>query len=224
MIYDTIQEKKVSNFSELVFEVENSKKPFIVRDFNLMDISWEKFKVCLSQEPEIFGYDETVNWDAKYNNGIVVLNSFLKNELKMNVVDSPITKENFLSSEWTSYAKSKLKEHYNFSSTYILTNKNKLTLYHTDPPYAGGYMYLKEGYKTWYCINPEDWNYLQSQNISRDEIIKMTDEEIEKLSNNYLVNKISKNYLSSNDFIWFPIDTLHKVTTEQKSWGIGGYL
>ncbi len=224
MPYDKIEEITIDTFSDLVYEVETRKKPFIVRNFHLINLDWVQFSNSLNQEPEVFGYYETTKWDTIYSNGNEVLDLFLKEELKMNIVDAPVTVNNFLSPEWSKYADQKLGENSNYSATYILTNKNKLTLYHTDPPYAGGYMYLKEGYKTWYCINPDDWNHIQSHSISRDDLINLSDDDIERLSNNYLTNKICKNYLSSNDFIWFPIDTLHKVTTEKNSWGIGGYL
>ena len=226
--FKNIQELNIDNFKELVTAVENLKEPFILRKTKFLDYNFDNFEKLINKQKEIYGYKSSITWDFNTINGTDIWNSFKNNTLKINIVDSPTIIDDddvqVLDPEWKDYARNKLKENNHFALTWILTNSPKITHFHTDPEFAGGYMKLLEGEKIWWCIKGEDLDYLVSKGNSFESLRELPLFEILKLENFYLWGKIFVNRLEDGDFLWFPLRCLHKVTTLRNSYGFGGYL
>lgn len=223
--FNFIDEYIVNNFDELKLKTENSKKPFVVRNMHLLDFTEENFRDMINaQESGVYGYSSSIKWTLINDNINNVWNDFYKNKLSVNIVDSPIDNKQILCEEWNEYVKEKLGEHYNLSICWVFTNAFKITYFHTDPNYAGGFMKLLYGKKIWWCINKNDMKYLEDKGHTINTIAKMDMYELLQLEESYLWGKITVGMINNNDFLWFPVKCAHRVMTLNSSFGIGGYL
>ena len=215
----------IDKFSRLKNLVETNNEPFILCDTTLLTVTQEKYQEFINcQHRKIYGYKSSITWDQVENNAKDVWEKFLSNQLDFNIVDSPIDYKYILPAEWREYSWKKLTDNYDFAITWIMTNNPKITHFHIDPEYAGGFMKLLAGEKIWWCVSANDYQYLLKRGYTIASMAQLEMHELLKLENCYLFGKIYVSYLSDNDFIWFPINTLHKVITTKNSYGFGGYL
>lgn len=236
--FRSLPEYIINDFNELKKLVETSTEPFILSNTSLLSSDQGTFEKLISnQTNNIYGYQSSISWTFLEEPAGKVWSDFLKGNLTYNVVDSPIDDKSILPDDWNAYVKNKFNncnvnkdenksvgDPYQLSLCWVMTNSPKITHFHTDPEYAGGYMKLLSGEKIWWCISPEDYNYLCSKGHSVNSMAKLSICELMQLENNYLFGKIYVNVITNEDLIWFPINTLHKVITTQDSYGFGGYL
>ena len=210
-------------FEDLVGVIGVSKEPFILRATPHLDC--ENFeRILLDQTSSILGYESSVEWEEQNLSPKDVWESYSNSSLKINIVDSPLENKGMLPPEWESYARSKLGTHYDFALTWVFTCAPKVTHFHIDPPYAGGFMKILKGKKVWWCVKPVDYYHMVKMGQSVESMAKMDLHEIMRLEDSYLFGKIQIGVLNAGDLIWFPIDTMHKVITLEDSHGFGGYL
>lgn len=211
-------------FAELVNLVENAKEPLLLPKTAFLTCDTIDV-VVEDQINPIYGYTSSITWEEEKLSAKDLITQYRERRLQFNVVDSPVdNKDIVLSTQWKNYALDKLRDQYKFALTWVATNAYKTTHFHTDPEYAGGYMKLFEGEKIWWLVAPEDFNYLLSKGYTVEKLAKYTLSEMLELEDCYLFGKIYVDILSSEDMIWFPINTLHKVFTTRDSFGFGGYL
>lgn len=215
----------VENFDQLRKLVETKNTPFIIKKTNFLDCSLEQFeKLINNQQNNIFGYGSSITWNVQESNAKTVWDKFLSKNLEFNIVDSPTDDKSIVPLDWNTYVENKLGEKYNYALTWIMTNKPKITHFHIDPDYAGGYMKLLEGEKIWWCIAPNDYHYLLDKGHSVSTLAELEIHKLMQLEKSYLFGKIHIDTITDGDLLWFPIDTLHKVITTRDSYGFGGYL
>lgn len=215
----------ITNFSELQKLVETSDVPFILPKTEFLSHNLEEYQRLVNgQKTDIYGYQSSISWDYLEEPAIKVWNDYLSKNLKHNVVDAPIDDKSILPNDWNEYVKNKLGNAYKLSLTWVMTNSPKITHFHTDPEYAGGYMKLISGEKIWWCVAPVDFIYLCSKGHSVTSMAKLQMHELMQLENNYLFGKIYVDIITDGDLLWFPVNTLHKVITIKDSYGFGGYL
>ena len=220
-----IETFEINNFDNLTKTIENMNSPFIVKNFKLLTDDTEKFKnLIINQKAPIFGYYQDIDRVIDEYPAKDIFEQFISNQLKLNIVDSPVENKSILPQEWKTYIDNKLGENNDYSLTWILTNSPKITHFHTDPHFGGGFMKLIEGEKIWWCVNPVDFKFLTDQGHTVDELSKMNVNEIIRLDHNYLFGKLYVGKIADGDLIWFPINCLHKVITTKSSYGFGGYL
>lgn len=200
--------------------------PFIVNQTNILQCSDSQFRVLLSKQKQlVYGYSSSTTWEWSDLSVQQVFSDWLDRTLAINIVDSPLdAKEDILSQEWQTYVKQKLGAQYELSLCWVFTNAPKVTHWHTDPKFAGGFMRLLKGQKIWWMVAPEDYEYLETRGHTVQSLSKMNISEMLQLEDNYLFGKLYVDTISGGDFLWFPINTLHKVLTTKDSLGFGGYL
>lgn len=204
--------------------IENSCIPVII-ETSYLDLEQSDYeKLIDNQKRNIYGYQSSITWKQSESDAITTWKNYKQRKLDFNIVDSPIDDKTVLPNEWNTYVKDKLGNNYDFALTWIMTIKPKITHFHTDPEYAGGYMKLLSGEKIWWCICPIDYQYLVDRGHSIDTMAKLNFNEVLQLENNYLIGRIYMDIIRDGDLIWFPINTLHKVITTKDSYGFGGYL
>lgn len=209
-------------FSELkaCIQFENFTRkfisPFIVNNTDILQIDQQKFISEIKQEQEIFGYVPGTDFDYQTYPGDKIWDDYSKNKLQINIVDSPVTNQTILKDLQTDNKK--------YSLCWILTCAPKITYFHTDPDYGGGYMKLLEGNKIWWLVLKQDFEYLQKCGHEYKIMEKMNFIEILALENWYLWGKIYVAQIRKNDLIWFPERCFHRVITLESSFGFGGYI
>jgi len=219
--------KCATTFAELSALVESSTVPFILHQTQFLNCDPTLYsELVAKQQKPVFGYSSSISWDWAEHDVTSIHHDWLRNKLALNIVDSPLdAKELLLSAEWQAFAKVRLTEaNYHYALCWVFTNAPKLTHWHTDPPFAGGYMKLLEGEKIWWCVAPTDFAYLESRGHSVETLSKLTLVEMLQLEDSYLWGRIYVDTLRGGDLLWFPVNTLHKVLTTQHSLGFGGYL
>jgi len=220
-----IPKYNITNFEELTNLIDNLKVPIIINKCHFLSCSENDYhQFILNQSRKIYGYRSSITWEKIVENAETAWKLFLDNKLDFNIVDSPIDDKSILDDKWKKYAIDKLGDNYDFSLTWILTNAPKVTHFHVDPEYAGGYMKLLRGEKIWWCVAPADLSYLIEKGYTIEKISEMTISQIIQLENYYLWGKIFTDKITDGDFIWFPINCLHKVITVKSSYGFGGYI
>jgi hypothetical protein len=212
------------NFQVLLELLKTSKTPFCIRNSKLLHCSEEQFQELIRLQVNITtGYGKNSE-SIGYRVGDI-WQKYQQNKLDVNIVDSPIdSKETVFTREWIDYAKSSLNELYENSLTWIFTNEPKLTEWHTDPDYGFAFMKLIKGEKIWWLVSPEEFDKLESNGFLESALERLTLVEILKINQFQLFGKVFVHTLKSNDELWFPFKTLHKVFTTEHSHGIGGYL
>lgn len=215
----------INDFNELRNLIEKSDVPLIVKNSSLLNCSQSQFqKLIEEQKSPIWGYYTSSTWNTDDYFGKQIWKDYTNNSLKVNIVDSPVDDRSMLPDEWTKYIMPKLGAKSHYALTWILTNMPKVTHFHTDPEYAGGFMKLLEGEKIWWCIAPNDYAYLKSKGHSVDTLAELNIYDILRIENNYMFGKLYVGKINENDIIWFPINCMHKVITTKHSFGFGGYL
>ena len=223
--YKSIPKFHINNFDDLKKIVEDSKSPVILKKTDLLScdvINYES--IIRSQRSNVYGYQSSITWEKTEKPAPKVWKDYLGNKLDFNIVDSPIDNKFILSENWTKYAKQKLGTQFEFALTWVMTNAPKVTHFHIDPEYAGGFMKLLFGEKIWWCVAPDDYQYLIEKGHTIESMAQLQLHEMLQLENCYLFGKIFVDVISEGDLIWFPIKTLHKVITTKNSYGFGGYL
>lgn len=215
----------VDNFDDLRKIVQHTQVPVILPETKLLSCSDSQYeRIVESQTSNIYGYKSSITWNKTEESALSVWQKYLENKLDFNIVDSPIDNKSILSPEWTKYAREKLSDMFEFSLTWVLTNCPKVTHFHVDPEYAGGFMKLLVGEKIWWCVTPVDYQYMLERGHTVESMALLKFHEIIELENCYLFGKIYVDIIKDGDLIWFPINTLHKVITTKHSHGFGGYL
>ena len=202
----------------------SSKAPFILKNTPLLNITEDRFKDLLLQESEVMGYVPGNSGDKQEYSGQEIWNQYQSGKLMINIVDAPTMIRDWLGRDWLNVIDERLGPNDKFGLTWILTIAPKVTHFHTDPPYAGGFMKLLNGSKIWWCVVSEDLKYLSDRGHTLDEIEEMSLIDILFLEDDYLWGKIYVGEIRSGDLIWFPQDCLHKVITIESSLGLGGYI
>ncbi len=215
----------INNFEELKKLVDTSTVPFILDKTDFLSCDQEQYqKLIDNQSSGIYGYKSSISWSYLEEPAHKVWTDYLSKSLTHNVVDSPIDDKSFLPEIWNKYVENKLGDWYKLSLCWVMTNSPKVTHFHTDPEYAGGYMKLLAGEKIWWCIAPLDYHYLCNKGYSVKSLAKLQIHELMQLENNYLFGKIYTGVVRDEDLLWFPVNTLHKVITTKDSYEFGGYL
>ncbi|XWV25754.1 putative histone demethylase [Tupanvirus soda lake] len=224
--FKNIPEYYLSDFEYLKELVETKTTPFVLKNTKLLSCNKSLYtgQLICTQKRNIYGYTSSITWEQDEKDPVNVWRNYCNNKLNFNIVDSPVDDKTILPNEWNIYVHNKLDNNYDFALTWIMTNAPKVTHFHTDPDYAGGFMKLLEGEKIWWCILPEDYQYLLSKNHTISSIAKLNMYELLQLEDGYLFGKIYVTTITDGDFIWFPINTPHKVITTKHSYGYGGYL
>lgn len=225
----TLPVVRANTTSEWIRHVENGeqiKRPFIIRETNLLECSPERFEdLAREQQTLLKAYSSSLSWDFAQLRVADVIASWRKNNLNENIVDAPIdAQEMLMPLPMQTYLKEKLKDNYHYALCWIFTTAPKVTHFHTDPTYAGGYMKLLEGEKIWWLVAPDDYQYLVERGHTVESLAQLEFSEIIALENGYLVGRIYADILRKGDLLWFPINTLHKVITTKSSFGFGGYF
>lgn len=219
-----LPEIKTSSYEELFKLLELKKEPFIIRKTALFHVEHEDYETLIKSEEKIKGYHSSLDWNFDLQKGADVWQKFQEGRLDINIVDSPISDTEWVPTVLKEYFDNKLGEKKEYGVCWILTNRPKITHFHTDPKYAGGYMKLMKGGKIWWCIVEQDLQYLMAKGHSVESVAELDLCDILCLEDYYLWGKIYVSKIEDGDFLWFPIDCLHKVITTEDSHGIGGYL
>ena len=214
--------KRVPVYSEMPGMFAN--EPFIVQSAkpdlfpNPTDF-WAEFL----REPEHWGYN-VKNPDDPIPVGAGVITDWEADRVIPKLLDTSCTNEKFLPEFITTHYR--YPAHFDSKNliNYILTGKG-LTNFHMDPSYGGGWMYLYEGVKVWWFMEPPDvsmCSYDINPPVSKEQMeLFQTASYTELLSSGY---KMWVGVLQSGDFIYFPQGWIHRVLTHQKSKGCGGYV
>jgi len=223
-----IPEKKALNISELIALVEDSKEPFIIRSFPLLAPSEDEFGAIVTKQTKpVYGYDTEIIQDPEsiYISSNDAWKQFKEGSLKINIVDSVLEDRSSLSEEWRAYSEKKIGDEFKCHAlSLVLTLAPKTTDFHTDPPYAGGFMKLLKGNKIWWFIHADDYQYLLKAGYKLEDLQGLTMCKLLQLEKGYLFGKVFAGRIKNGDFIWFPKNTPHKVITIESSYGFGGYL
>lgn len=205
---------------------ENPEIPFIVHQTDILACDQSQFQTLIDHQKElIYGYSSSTTWEWNDLTAEQVYRDWRNKSLAINIVDSPLDcKEGILPEEWQSYAKQKLGEQYSLGLCWVFTNAPKVTHFHTDPKFAGGFMRLLQGEKIWWMVAPKDFEYLVTKGHTVQSLAKLNLVDMLQLEDNYLFGKIFVDTIRGGDLLWFPINTLHKVLTTEDSLGFGGYL
>ncbi|BCS83430.1 putative histone demethylase [Cotonvirus japonicus] len=224
-IWNPIKKLRIDDFDEIINFIKTANEPVIFNKTKLLACDLKKFNYMINtQHTNIYGYQSSITWHQVEDTAQKVWHDYLTRNLTFNIVDSPIDDKSILGQKWNDFIHQKLSDKYEFALTWIFTISPKITHFHTDPEYAGGFMKLLTGKKIWWCICPCDYLFLVKHGHSVETMAKLKFHEIISLENNYLVGKIQTGILESDDMIWFPINTMHKVITVEDSYGFGGYL
>ena len=122
-----------------------------------------------------------------------------------------------MSREWQKEATTRLGRHQKQALTWIWTAPQSVTGFHQDPVYGqinGAWMWLVEGRKCWWFIDP---SFL----VEKIDINKMSIEEVQAIIGDL---PILNEEIGKNDLIWFPNGWIHRVETTDWSFGFGGYF
>lgn len=222
----TLTTPLVSNIQDLIDCVESFSTPFIIRNTDLLNCSFQDFSKLADQQTTLLkGYSSSLTWDFAELSARDVLEKWQSGTLAENIVDAPVdAQESVMPKEMQIYLKEKLGEKYTHALCWIFTVAPKVTHFHTDPIYAGGWMKLLEGEKIWWLVAPKDYHYLVERGHSVESMAKLEFSEMLELENGYLQDKIYSDIIRAGDLLWFPIYTLHKVITTKSSYGFGGYF
>lgn len=219
--------KVVTSVEELIELIEQKPEtPFILHQTELLSCTEDQFQRLVDQQKElIYGYSSSTTWEWNDLRAEEVYESWKNKQLSLNIVDSPLdAKEEVLPAKWQTYIQNKVGDKYSLALCWVFTNAPKVTHFHTDPKIAGGFMRLLRGEKIWWMVAPKDFEYLESRGHTVESLAKKNLVEMLQLENSYLFGKIFVDTIRGGDFLWFPIDTLHKVFTTEDSLGFGGYL
>lgn len=223
----SVDRRTVGSVEQLIQLVDSKPTiPFIVNQTAILQCSDSQFQELISKQKQlVYGYSSSTTWEWNDLSAQKVYENWLNRNLAINIVDSPLdAKDDILSHEWQSYVKKKLGDQYDLSLCWVFTNAPKVTHWHTDPKFAGGFMRLLKGEKIWWMVAPGDLEYLETQGHTVQSLSKMNINEMLQLENNYLFGKLYVDTISGGDLLWFPINTLHKVLTVRDSLGFGGYI
>lgn len=223
--YQAIPEFENLPTPQLLAKLKHANEPVIVREAEILKYDVADYQSLISGEKGIFGYTSSVTWDYVTLEGHEVWNRYQAGKLDMNIVDAPVTHKAGIDATFLTQLNaepgSKLDT---FSVCWVLTNAPKVTHFHRDPAYGGGYMKLLEGCKIWWCVLDADAKYLEDHGHSYESLSTLDLLEILTLENYYLWGKIYVSILAAGDFLWFPKLCLHKVITVADSHGFGGYI
>eukprot|EP00762_Andalucia_godoyi_P001524 ANDGO_00310.mRNA.1 Uncharacterized protein L613 len=204
--------------------------PFIVRNCAQTFPAADRIVSSLMKESSstLFGYGSSPQTESEealtgFIDPAVALARLRSGELNLNILDSfssdPTLNPSIIEQHQSLSAKSKGE-----SCCYVLTNRNTVTAFHTDPPFGSGWMFLCYGWKIWWIIAPSDWNALQQNGVSEDALSKMSFTDAVHACDKFLWGKIFVGSIRDGDFIHFPQSAPHSVRSYAGCFGISGYV
>lgn len=221
-----IREYTARGFGELLSLVASATQPFIIRDAELLDIRLtdSSYRDLLASQTTPLTAIDCYNMTFQSIEALDAYRQLQDDALEANFIDTPVDTLEPLGEKWVGHVTGAIERHRKLALCFIMTRSGKITPFHLDPPYGGGWMQLVRGHKTWWIIDAPDLKHLRSRGYDVERLNSLSLDQLLEIEDGYLRNRLRVGDIRDRDFIWFPPDALHRVETVKPSCGLGGYL
>lgn len=193
--------------------------PFLVPDCREFALDAAGFRALLAGETaELFGYDyfKDTEYELRYVAPLAALRRLEEGALDIVVVDAPISRAEAVLPAVLRERGPEDEDGRQYACCYVLTCAGRVTPFHTDPEYGGGFMYLVGGEKVWWYVDPADAPLDRLVDRSMTQVLVQDDLR--------LWGKVRVAQLRAGGFIYTPPGWAHRVRTLEPSFGVGGYI
>jgi len=223
----------VAEFSSIREGIETSPcRPFLV--YGAAEFHDTPFEEALARfrasRGEVFGYDDSGDYVEHLVLGTLT-EEWLEDRLRVKVLDSPLpivdlpsVLDAFAIPPPQAYRGQGIHQSGavpQARQSPVLTRADAYTPFHLDPPlFGGGWTYLWRGTKKWQFVSQE-WIPMLFHRESPDRILDASPAELANLDPRI---KCWSATAGPGDFLYFPPGWIHRVWTQEKALGVGGYL
>jgi hypothetical protein len=192
--------------------------PFLVPDCREFAVDEAGFRGLLAREQaELFGYDyyRDTEYATRYVAPLAALERLAAGTLDFVIVDAPISgAEEVLPAALRRRPPD--EEGQQYACCYVLTGAGRVTPFHADPAFGGGYMHLVDGEKFWWFVDPAD--------APTAALVDRTVTRVLTQDDFHLWGKVRVAHLRAGGFVYTPPGWSHRVCTYAPSYGLGGYI
>ena len=194
------------------------RSPFIVRGLTNADFpTADTLITSLLSQSAVDGYAGTAAvTEAQHGEQLVA--RWRSGDLSINVVDSHATDPR-VQAPVNAFPPGMAHQ-----TSYLLTKANNLTPFHVDPPRGAGWMWLAEGRKVWWVLQPEDTTAMAEKGWDVDQLSELNFTELVSVADGYLWGKVWVGECGPGDFVYFPMNCPHRTLTYNRAIGVAGYV
>lgn len=193
--------------------------PFLVPECREFGLDAAGFRALLAgEQDDLFGYHyfSDTEYELRYVAPLMGLRRFEEGTLDFVIVDSPVREPARVLPAVLRGRAPDDEEGRQYACCFVLTGAGRVTPFHADPEFGGGYMHLLAGEKLWWLVDPADAP--TEALVDRSIATVLTQDERK------LWGKVQVALLRAGGFLYFPPLWSHRVRTLERSYGLGGYV
>lgn len=192
--------------------------PFLVPECREFGLDAAGFRALLARETaDLFGYDyyRDTEYETRYVSPLAALQRLEEGALDLAIVDSPISRPDAVLPA-VLRRRPPDEEGREYACCYVLTCAGRVTPFHTDPEFGGGFMHLVGGEKLWWYVDPADAPVEALVDRSMTQVLTQDERR--------LWGKVRFARLRAGGFVYTPPGWAHRVRTVAPAFGVGGYI
>lgn len=193
--------------------------PFLVPECREFGLDAAGFRALLAgEQDDLFGYHyfSDTEYELRYVAPLMGLRRFEEGTLDFVIVDSPVQEPGRVLPAVLRGRVPDDEEGREYACCFVLTGAGRVTPFHTDPEFGGGYMHLLAGEKLWWLVDPAD--------APTEALVDRPMARVLTQDGGRLWGRVQVALLRAGGFLYFPPLWSHRVRTTAPAYGLGGYI